>query len=58
MSSRKLLIALGALALLAPAHALAGSSAGSNGKIVFARLLAPGFHDIFVADTNGATAVD
>jgi hypothetical protein len=58
MPSRKLLIALGALALLAPAHALAGSSAGSNGKIVFARLVSPGVHDIFVADTNGANAVD
>jgi Tol biopolymer transport system component len=58
MSSPKLLIALGALALLAPADALAGSSAGSNGKIVFARLVAPNLHDIFVADPNGANAVD
>src|SRR5438132_4752369 len=58
MRLRNLLILLGLLALLAPAESLAGSSAGSNGSIVFARLVAPGKHDIFVSDGDGTNAVD
>lgn len=59
MRLRLLLITLALVpAALLPQTAFAASNAGTNPKIVFARDMGGGNHDIFVANADGTGAVD